>query len=43
MDDPIVSRDEVVALFFNVSDILQVLLGIESLLKEDDGEEGNES
>jgi hypothetical protein len=37
--DPVVNRDEVVALLFNVSDIAAVLEGIELLLEEDDGEE----
>jgi hypothetical protein len=43
MDEPIVSRDEIVALLFNVSDIAVALGRIERLLEGDDDEEGNES
>jgi hypothetical protein len=45
MDEPIVSRDEIVALLFNVSDIAVALFRIERLLEGDDenGGEGNES
>jgi hypothetical protein len=35
----LIERDEVVALLFNVSDIVQTLTRIERLLEEDDGEE----
>jgi hypothetical protein len=35
--DPVIDRDEVVALLFNVSDIAATLARIEALL-EDDGE-----
>jgi hypothetical protein len=37
--DPLIHRDEVVALLFNVSDIVAALTRIELLLQEDDGEE----
>ena len=37
--DPIIHRDEVVALLFNVSSILVTLERIRQLLEEDDGEE----
>ena len=37
--DPAIEREEVVALLFNVSDIVAVLSRIERLLEEDDGEE----
>jgi hypothetical protein len=37
--DEVIERAEVVALLFNVSDILQTLARIERLLSEDDGEE----
>jgi hypothetical protein len=43
VDEPIVSRDEIVALLFNVSDIVESLGRIERLLEGDDDEEGNES
>jgi hypothetical protein len=36
---PLIEREEVVALLFNVSDIAQSLRNIELLLEEDDGEE----
>jgi hypothetical protein len=36
---PLIEREEVVALLFNVSDIAQSLRNIELLLGEDDGEE----
>jgi hypothetical protein len=39
MDEALISRDEIVALLFNVSDIAETLLDIETLLVEDDGEE----
>jgi hypothetical protein len=35
----VIERDEVVALLFNVSDIVASLSRIERLLEEDDGEE----
>jgi hypothetical protein len=39
-DDPVIDRDEVVALLFNVSDIAETLANIERLLGgENDGEE----
>jgi hypothetical protein len=37
--DPIIHRDEVVALLFNVSGILVTLERIRQLLEEDNGEE----
>jgi hypothetical protein len=37
--EPVIERDEAVALLFNVSDIADVLKKIERLLSEDDGEE----
>jgi hypothetical protein len=37
--EAVVERGEVVALLFNVSDIVAVLVRIERLLGEDDGEE----
>jgi hypothetical protein len=37
--DPVIERAEVVALLFNVSDIVSALERIERLLEEDDGEE----
>jgi hypothetical protein len=39
MPDPVIERDEVVALLFNVSDIVFQLTRIRQLLEEDDGEE----
>jgi hypothetical protein len=39
VEDELISRDEVVALLFNVSSILVTLEKIEQLLKEDDEEE----
>jgi hypothetical protein len=40
MREPLISRDEIVALLFNVSDIAVALINIERLLGgEDDGEE----
>lgn len=40
MDDvPLIEREEIVAILFNVSDIAQSLRNIELLLEEDDGEE----
>ena len=43
MDDPLIYREEVIALLFNVSTIVTTLERIESLLEDGDGEEGNES
>jgi hypothetical protein len=37
--EPVIERAEVVALLFNVSDIVSALARIERLLGEDDGEE----
>jgi hypothetical protein len=39
MPEPVIERDEVVALLFNVSDIAVTLTKIERRLAEDDGEE----
>ena len=39
MAEPVIERAEVVALLFNVSDIVSALERIERLLEEDDGEE----
>ena len=39
MPEPLIERAEVVALLFNVSDIVATLSRIERLLEEDDGEE----
>jgi hypothetical protein len=39
MAEALIDRDEVVALLFNVSDIVAALLRIEGMLKENDGEE----
>ena len=39
MAEPVIEREEVVALLFNVSDIVATLSRIERLLEEDDGEE----
>jgi hypothetical protein len=39
MDGPAISREEVVALLFNVSDMAQSLAEIERRLGGDDGEE----
>ncbi len=39
MSESLIDRDEIVALLFNVSDIVATLVRIEELLKEDDGEE----
>ena len=39
MDEPLIEREEVVALLFNVSDIARVLDRIEILFGGDDGEE----
>ncbi len=42
VDDPIIYREEVVALLFAVNDISKSLVVIEQLLKEDDGGEPEE-
>jgi hypothetical protein len=39
MADPLIYRKEVIALLFNVSDMVATLQRIERLLEEDDGEE----
>lgn len=39
MDDLLIEREEVVALLFNVSDIVAAVTSIERLLGGDDGEE----
>jgi hypothetical protein len=39
VQEPLIEREEVVALLFNVSDIAAALERIEQLLGEDDGEE----
>jgi hypothetical protein len=39
VDEPVIQRDEVVALLFNVSDIAVALAKIERLLGGDDAEE----
>jgi hypothetical protein len=39
MPEPLIEREEVVALLFNVSDIAVTLTSIERLLGGDDGEE----
>ncbi len=38
MAEALIDRDEVVALLFNVSDIVAILARIERLLEQDDGE-----
>ena len=40
MTEPLIDRDEVVALLFNVADIATAAIGIETLLRED--EDGGE-
>jgi hypothetical protein len=37
--DPVIDREEVVALLFNVSDIAVTLMSIQRLLEDEDGEE----
>jgi hypothetical protein len=39
VEEPVIYREEVVALLFRVSDIAESLEHIETLLEEDDGEE----
>jgi hypothetical protein len=39
MTDPVIDREEVVALLFNVSDIAVAVMKIEQLLGGEDGEE----
>jgi hypothetical protein len=41
IEQDVITREEVVALLFNVSDIATSLARIERLLEEDDGEEGD--
>lgn len=41
MAEALLDRDEVVALLFNVSDIVAILARIERLLEQDDGEEAD--
>ena len=38
MNEPPIAREEVIALLFNVSDIVAILARIERLLGDDDGE-----
>jgi len=38
VDEPVIEREEVVALLFNVSDVQMTLLRVEALLQEDDDE-----
>ena len=40
MTEPLIVRDEIVALLFNVADIASAAIGIETLLRED--EDGGE-
>ena len=42
VDEPLITRDEIVALLFNVSDISVAIVSIEKLLKGEDGEERDE-
>ena len=39
VSEQLIERDEVVALLFNVSDIVAILLRVQTLLKGEDGEE----
>jgi len=39
MSEPLIAREEIVALLFNVSDVVAILARIERMLEEDDGEE----
>jgi hypothetical protein len=39
--EPVIERDEVIALLFNVSDIASELARIREILEEDDGEEAD--
>jgi hypothetical protein len=39
MDESLITREEVVALLFNVSDIAATLVRVERLLEDEDGEE----
>lgn len=43
MEEGLISRDEIVALLFNVSDMTHTLENIEALLGGDDEEEADES
>ena len=42
MNEPLIAREEVIALLFNVSDIVATLARIEGLLEENHGEEEEE-
>jgi hypothetical protein len=42
IEEAVITREELVALLFNVSDIAASLARIERLLEEDDGEEDDE-
>jgi hypothetical protein len=37
MSEPLIDRGEIVALLFNVADIATAAIGIETLLREEDG------
>jgi len=39
VSEQLIERDEVVALLFNVSDIVAILLRVQTLLEGEDGEE----
>ena len=41
MTDPLIEREEIVALLFNVSEIVFQVTRIHELLEEDDGEEAD--
>jgi hypothetical protein len=43
VDEPVIYREEVVALQFTLSDISGTLVRIEKLLRDDDAEEDDES
>lgn len=43
MNEPLIAREEVIALLFNVSDIVATLARIEGLLEENHGEEEEEA
>jgi len=42
VDEPVIYREEAVALLFTVTVVVATLLSIERLLKDDDGEETDE-
>ena len=42
MAEPVIERAEVVALLFNVSDIVAILKGFARLLEDENGEEEND-